>query len=558
MDWPAPGDLEIGNRRLEFMSTVNRRRATGLAAWLAATFLGVVSILAMPDLRGRVGSHDSFRYLAGAESILSAGQYRMLSGEVDLHYPPGTSLVYAASARLADRAPEEVSRQVNVVAFLLLSVVLFGLLSSLPLPTFGVPVVLFCILTNTFLTSTFGQLWSEPLFLAPFCGLILAIERALRPGDSGSLLPFVAAAFLFGACYVLRYAALSVLPLLAGAALLLLVRRRVGPAGLVLAAFAALSPVVVAWHLAGIEGLGPSPRRLGARLPLEELGPRLEDGWASFLNQLVPIPEGNRTVMLVATLALVVVPVVATLVGFRRLRGHVRRNGDSEAAAEELGVLLSANAVFTTTLFAHVAFLGVVQLVSDRSTNFNLRLMLPAFPWLVASVVTTVGILWGGRLATGPLGIRVSRTSVALLSVALLAGTARSVRSSVLRLVSPTRIESPSSSQGLVAEIRMAAREGRVEKSDLLYSNAQGLAWYALRMNVRKLSELGADESGEHFVLSVLNSPKAEEPAPSLEPPLSSEGVRIAYRSERLVLLRRAESEVHSPTERSSSSNGTR
>src|SRR6516162_2261655 len=59
-------------------------------------------------------SYDAFRYLAGADSILASGTYLDISGAPQSHWPPGTSILYAAGSGLSGRPPEELVRYLNL------------------------------------------------------------------------------------------------------------------------------------------------------------------------------------------------------------------------------------------------------------------------------------------------------------------------------------------------------------------------------------------------------------------------------------------------------------
>lgn len=97
------------------------------SAFFLVVALGLLTILVLPRGGSSHLSYDSIRYLAGAEALLSKGQYQSYTGLVDLHFPPGTSLAYAGIARLFACDPESLVLQINCGSYLLLSLELLPL-----------------------------------------------------------------------------------------------------------------------------------------------------------------------------------------------------------------------------------------------------------------------------------------------------------------------------------------------------------------------------------------------------------------------------------------------
>src|SRR5262245_55484229 len=97
-----------------------RRAGWARACAIATLAISLTYILILPS-GGLVSmSYDSFRYLAGADSILASGTYLDISGAPQSTWPPGTSILYAAAAKLSGRPPDELVKLVNLAALLLM------------------------------------------------------------------------------------------------------------------------------------------------------------------------------------------------------------------------------------------------------------------------------------------------------------------------------------------------------------------------------------------------------------------------------------------------------
>src|SRR5438067_9290745 len=98
---------------------------TGRSPWPLRTVALGVAIVAVVHALSMAGgvdalSFDGFRYLAGTASIMESGSYRDIDGTPQQVWPPGTSLLYAAAARLTGRPPESLIAGVNIAAIILL------------------------------------------------------------------------------------------------------------------------------------------------------------------------------------------------------------------------------------------------------------------------------------------------------------------------------------------------------------------------------------------------------------------------------------------------------
>jgi hypothetical protein len=104
------------------LTNVRQRQAKWARICAAAIFaISVAYVSMLPSGGISTISYDSFRYLAGTESILASGTYLDISGAPQLTRPPGTSILYAAGASLSGRPPEELVKFVNMAALVVMA-----------------------------------------------------------------------------------------------------------------------------------------------------------------------------------------------------------------------------------------------------------------------------------------------------------------------------------------------------------------------------------------------------------------------------------------------------
>ena len=131
---------------------------------IAILTLAIVDVLMLPSGGlSSMSSYDSFRYLAGAYSILASGTYLDISGAPQSHWPPGTSILYAAAASLSGRPPEELVKFVNLAALLLMAGSLW-LIIEVTIERWWIAIITFAsIVLNTAILSLQNMLMSDPL-----------------------------------------------------------------------------------------------------------------------------------------------------------------------------------------------------------------------------------------------------------------------------------------------------------------------------------------------------------------------------------------------------------
>ena len=184
---------------------------------IAILAISIVYALMLPSGGMSSMSYDAFRYLAGAHSILASGSYLDISGAPQSHWPPGTSILYAAAASLSGRPPEELVKFVNLGALLLMAGSLW-LIIEMTIERWWIAIITFAsIFLNTSILSLQNKLWSDPLALATSSAAIASGIVACRGGKNWFGWICVASVFL-SISICIRYAMLPGIPILAAVA----------------------------------------------------------------------------------------------------------------------------------------------------------------------------------------------------------------------------------------------------------------------------------------------------------------------------------------------------
>lgn len=446
------------------------------AAFVVVVSIGLLAIHALPVTATSHLSYDGIRYLAGAESILSTGEYRSFTGLADSHLPPGTSLLYAAVARLAHRSPESLVLPINLCAFALLGIALYVMLATLRL---SFPLrLLACsaVLLNSSVFSMYGKLWSEPLFLPLWIIFLAAVIGALseitasQPVRANALLGI--AAFALGMAYVFRYAAVFGIAVLVSVAVLRVMRDRRSAltlAPIVAAGF--LLPVVVAWRLAGMADHSRAPRHIsGLVTPIRVVLSHMIDGFRLVADQLIPIKRFGTPAVLLGGVVLVVLPLVFSALHFDR-------------------PLAQANIALIAAFIGYFAFIAFVQTFVDPATPFDLRILSPLVAVFVASLAADCELL------RTPDTSWPRRAAALFFFTLLVVASARSGRAAFDTLVARSGRPSatrPDDRISLIRDLRIAASS--VPPSATLFSNTPALVWYALRRKVLPLDHVALRE----------------------------------------------------------------
>jgi hypothetical protein len=378
-------------------------------------------------------SYDSFRYLAGAVSIRDHGVYRDIDGTPQQVWPPGTSLVYALSSRVSGMEPERLILPINLVALALSLFVFAALLRLAGLRLWLSSIVFAAFAWNGALLAETNKLWSDPLALPLQLTVLYCAVRALSV-DRRSTRFLLLAAAAAALAIALRFAMVAAALYAFAAALVVCIRERRQWWRMLLPLLAPLLGVALFAAFDAVRG-----SRAVVLQPLQ-LRQNLE-AFAVLLQQMLPSTAGA----VVALIATVVVPMI-----------FARRN---------LVVLAALSWVAL-----YVAFLVGAQAVTIPSFTTDLRILLIAYPALLLAAGTTAEEV-----------LRRRNTAVAaLLTLVLVVTAARAAHyvggSLVARPASSPRCVSR---EALVEAIRREAAP--FGQSSRVITNAQGLAWYALR-----------------------------------------------------------------------------
>lgn len=192
-------------------------------------FIGVLTFLiCVPVLISRAQfrnhrltslTNDSFSYLAGSLSILETGKYWTFSDSWSLHFPPGTSLVFAAASRLSGKPPEDLIGTVQAVA-LLTTCLALGVAAMLTLRSFSLSwLCVSAAVMNTEILAWHSRFVSDPwaFVLANCCLVCLTLFLRNERTKTEAL---YAAAGCAGLAIMVRWAMVFLIPLVLLSALL--------------------------------------------------------------------------------------------------------------------------------------------------------------------------------------------------------------------------------------------------------------------------------------------------------------------------------------------------
>jgi len=169
----------------------NAAMTRALAAALIAVVMtiGIAHVLLLPSDTQAHLSYDSFRYLAGTESIAGQGRYLDLDGTPQQVWPAGTSLLYAGLWRVTGAPPLELVRWVDLTAYLVLVLSCLGISSLAGMRPAIALAMLAAILCNGVIVSMQNKLWSDPVALALLSAMLLALLAAtVRPHRAAAFL----------------------------------------------------------------------------------------------------------------------------------------------------------------------------------------------------------------------------------------------------------------------------------------------------------------------------------------------------------------------------------
>lgn len=408
--------------------------------------IGIVEWKRLP--RGPLDSlsYDGFRYLAGACSLLEHGRYLDLAAEPQRTWPPGTSLLYAALARVTGQRPEQLVTVIGLMSYLSIAIAV-ALTMRTTIRRWPVAALGFAAIALNFaIVSLLGKFWSEPPALAALMwALLMTIDAIDRHSESRML----AAALLFSLAILFRFALIATVPL-AFVAAVIASRRLRTPALMLLIPV----PMIVVLRVLAPGAHSATPFRISS-LPFAEDW----KGLTELASQILPAQLGWAG-------ALLFVALIASVIWVAGSAGvpHDRRE---------------------TALFVHfgwivlyTVFLLFAQWIwVSPAPVIDLRMLLPLYPSIV--IVLTAG---SDRLLDA--GSRVLAT-ITVLAIAV--GSARALHPLFQRRPHP--VVTCTSRDDVAGSIY---RLGPKLHGSELASNAQGLAWFVLRRPIERLSEAKA------------------------------------------------------------------
>jgi hypothetical protein len=447
--------------------TLRPRASMFLVVAILVTLIGIVEWKRLPRGPFDSLSYDGFRYLAGACSLLDQGKYLDPAGQAQRTWPPGTSLVYAAAARISGQRPEKLAKSVGLIAYLLI-VLAAGATMRSTVRRWPVAALGFAAITlNLAIVSLMNKMWSEPPALAALLwGLHLTIDALDRRSERRML----AAAGLFAVAVLFRFALIATVPLAFLAAAVVSRRLRILIPMLLIPA-----PMVIVLRALAPHAHAEVPFRISA-LPLAEDW----RGLTAIANQIVPTQLGWFGVILFLALTGAVIWIAGN--------PRVPRSRRETALFVHFGWI---------ALYA--AFLLAAQWMwVSPAPVIDLRMLLPLYPSIV--IVLTTG---ADRLMDG--GYRLlSAVTVMALAIAV----ARSLHPLLQQHSLPAQ-----AAHSCESSIDVAQSIARLEPAlnGHVVSNAQGLAWFVLRRPIGKIADATAGSlvlfvDGNRTCLDVIES----------------------------------------------------
>ena len=452
-------------------------RFARVAAAALVLALGLLYLLrGLPwDEQARL-SYDSFRYLAGADSILKTGRYLDLDGRPQQVWPPGLSLLYAAVARVTATDPLDAVRTVNLVSYAALALACFGIAAIVGLRIWIATAMLAAVILNGALMAMHNKLWSEPPALAALAVTLLCLIAALRNRGRATEL-FLAGCAAASVGIALRYALLALVPVLMLAAVMM------GRKALSLIALVTPLPSLIAVLLLGAQrgnrafAIGESPWRenFAALAPLAD--------------QVFPLKLLGVFAVLLFIVWCVVLPAA---VAARAQHDHPR----------------SAALVAALWYSAYAAFLVIVQMLTAPSFTIDLRILMPFYLGAIIAVA-----------ATSELVARRNRAAALLLAIPLILAALRGARFAATQsFARENAAPSCVARAAYVDAIHAAAPPGP------LVSNAQGVVWLATRRSVAPMAP-GAPNRGTVIWIDPQSACPGTVEQPDVAPPQHAHAV---------------------------------
>jgi hypothetical protein len=403
-------------------------------------------------------SYDSFRYLAGTESILASGTYLDISGAPQLTRPPGTSILYAALARLRGRPPEELVKFVNMAALVVMAGSLW-LIIEMTIERWWIAMVTFgSIMLNTAILSWHGKLWSDPWALAMSSAAIASGIIASHGGKNWFGWICIGSGLLSIALCI-RYLMLPGISILAAVAFWLSKRTASHREAVLLPLLSPSLLILISFYFLGFSYLHVFSHSVDMVISFD-----FRRDWPAFVemsDQVIPaVLLGTWISLSIVTVGLIAVP---ASVAFVTPMPERRRSA----------LLICVGYALLSCAFAMIA-----PAVLHSATE--LRYLLQSYPFLLIGAAIGADLLLNWRR----LGCQILGVIIVGL---LITAAARSTRAVALTLLGYGSQQSVScvSRQALLNDLK---RISDTQNFPIVLTNIQGLAWYAIRIPTIRLT----------------------------------------------------------------------
>jgi hypothetical protein len=448
----------------QYSQSCDARRHAGWAPVCAIAILAISVVYALMLPSGGMASmsYDAFRYLAGADSILASGTYLDISGAPQSHWPPGTSIVYAAAASLSGRPPEELVKFVNLAALLLMAGSLW-LIIEMTIERWWIAVITFAsILLNTSILSLQNKFWSDPLALATSSAAIASGIVACRGGKNW--FGWICAASVFLSISIcIRYAMLPGIPILAAAAFWLSKRSTSHREAVLLPLLLPPLVTLISFYFMGSSNTYRPPLSIRSVSSMGSFDfPRYWSAFVQMADQVIPnVLLATWLSMILVGIVFIAMPVGATFV--------------TQKFQQRSALLICVGYVLVSCIF-----LALVPVISTFPFGMNYRYLLPIYPFILIGAAITANVLLNRQ--------RLSSRILSLIIVGLLSiAAARSTRAAVLGILGRGSQQSVScvSDTAILDELKRIAATGSPSGA---LTNIQGPTWYAMRIRAVELT----------------------------------------------------------------------
>lgn len=429
---------------------------------IAILAISIVYAFMLPSGGMESMGYDAFRLLAGADSILVSGTYRDISGAAQSHWPPGTSILYAAVASLSGKPPEDLVRSVNLAALLLMGGALW-LIVEINIARWWIAVITFAsILLNTSILSLQNKLLSDPLALATSSAAIASAIVACRSSKNWFGWICVSSVFL-SISICIRYAMLPGIPILAAVAFWISKRSTSHREAVLLPLLLPLLVMLLSFYFVRSSNTYRPPLSIRTVSSMGSFDfPRYWSAFVQMADQVIP----NALLATWLSIILVGIVFIAMPVGAIFV---------TQKFQQRSALLICVGYVLVSCIF-----LALVPVISTFNFRMNYRYLLPIYPFVLIGAALAADVL----LNRQRLNFRIlSLIIVGLLSIA----AARSTRAAMLGIVGHGSQQSVScvSRSAIVDNLKQIPATGSPSGA---LTNIPGPTWYAMRIRAVELT----------------------------------------------------------------------